>query len=304
MSSIIVTNQVITLFLILIVGYFARKRAILTSELTSGLTNFLINVTSPFMIISSFQFAFSKEMLASAGKILTFSFLAHIFSTLIGLIIFKKYPENIRKILRFTTTFSNCGFMGFPLLQSIYGKFGVFYGSIYVVGFNIFLWTIGVMIFTGERDLSAIKKAFLSPNIIAVLIGITTFILSLKIPTPIYSALEIIGEMTTPISMLVVGSTLAEMKLKELFSGFAVYYGTLIRLVIIPLLSLLITGLLNFEPLLQGVCVISTATPAAATTAIFAEKYNGDSAFASRIIVISTVLSIITLPFFIMLVKS
>lgn len=304
MSSIIVTNQVITLFLILIVGYFARKRAILTSELTTGLTNFLINVTSPFMIISSFQFDFSKEMLAFAGKILTFSFLAHIFSTLIGLIIFKKYPENIRKILRFTTTFSNCGFMGFPLLQSIYGKIGVFYGSIYVVGFNIFLWTVGVMIFTEKRDLSTIKNAFLSPNIIAVLIGITTFILSLKIPTPIYSALEIIGGMTTPISMLVVGSILAEMKLKELFSGFAVYYGTLIRLVIIPMLSLLITGLLNFEPLLQGVCVISTATPAAATTAIFAEKYNGDSAFASRIIVISTVLSIITLPFFIMLVKS
>mgnify|MGYP000902496940 FL=1 len=304
MSSSIVIGQVITLFLVLVVGFVSRKRGIFTASFISGLTDFLINVTAPLIIITSFQFEYSKEMLTSAGKILAFSFLAHTFSTLFGLVIFKKYPENIRKVLRFSTTFSNCGFMGFPLLQSIYGKIGVFYGSIFVVGFNIFLWTVGIMIFTEKRDLSTIKKAFLSPNIIAVLIGITTFILSLKIPSPVYAALEMIGEMTTPISMLVIGSILAEIKFKELFSGFAVYYGTLIRLVVIPFLSLLATCLLHFDPLLQGICVISTATPTAAFTTIFAKKYNGDAAFASRIIMISTVLSIITLPFFIMLVKS
>ncbi|HBT17272.1 MAG TPA: AEC family transporter [Firmicutes bacterium] len=303
MSSKIVINQVLTLFFILIIGFIARKKAVLTTSLAKGLTDLLLNVTAPLMIITSFQFEYSSEMLASAGKILAFSLFVHTFSLLIGMLIYNQYPENMRKVLLFTTIFSNCGFMGFPLLQSIYGKIGVFYGSIFVVGFNVFLWTIGVMIFTGNRDRATLKKLFLNPSLIAVLLGMTTFILSLKIPGPVYTALEVIGEMTTPLSMMIIGSILAEIKLNEIFPGFAVYYGTLMRLVIIPWLSLLATNLLRFTPMLRGICVLSTATPAATMTAIFAQKYNGDSSFASRIIIISTALSIITLPLFILLVN-
>jgi predicted permease len=246
---------------------------------------------------------YSRPMLAAAGQVFAFSLFLHLFAFLIGFVLYRPYPEPTRKVLRFVTIFSNCGFMGFPLLESLYGKTGVFYGSFYVFAFHLFIWTIGVRIFTGQQDRSSLKKVVTNPNIIAVGLGMVFFLLSIKLPAPVHSALAMVGAMNTPLSMLVVGSILSEIRFKELFSGFSLYYGTFARLVMIPLCSLFITNLLGFPPLLQGVCVLSTATPAAALTTAFAEEHNGDSHLASRLIFLSTVLSMGTLPFFAFLVN-
>lgn len=302
MSSAIVINQVLIFSVIMLVGFLARKKGVITPDITKGLSDVLVNITSPLMIFTSFQFAYSSDMLRSAGKVLAFSFCIHVFSLLLGMVIYNKYPKPIRTILRFTTIFSNCGFMGLPLLQGIYGKIGVFYSSIYIAVFNVLLWTVGVVIFTGQQRQTNIKRVLLNPNIIAVVLGLTTFLLSIKISGPLYSGLELIGGMTTPLSMLVIGSILAGVRIREMFSGFALYYGTFVRLLVIPGLTLLITDLYNLAPILQGVCVLSAAAPTASITAIFAEKHHGDSLFASRIIFFSTVLSLFTLPFFILLV--
>ena len=133
--------------------------------------------------------------------------------------------------------------------------------------------------------------------IIGVVLGLAA--LSIKIPAR-FSALELVGG--TTLSMLVIGSLLAGVGIRDLFSGSALYYGTFIRLVVIPGLTLLITSLYNLTPILQGVCVLCAAAPAASLTAIFAEKHNGDALFASRIIFFSTVLSLFTLPLFLLLV--
>lgn len=302
MSNNIITTQVLIFAVMMFVGFLARKKGVITPEVTKGLSDVLVNITSPLMIFTSFQFAYTSDMLRSAGKVLVFSLFIHLFSLLLGLVIYNMYPKPIRTILRFITVFSNCGFMGLPLLQGVYGKIGVFYGSIYLVVFSVLLWTVGVVIFTGKQGQNSLRRNLLNPNIIGVVLGLTTFVLSIKITGPVYSALELVGGMTTPLSMLVIGSLLAGVRIRDLFSGFALYYGTFIRLLAIPGLTLLITDLCNLTPILQGVCVLCAAAPTASITAIFAEKHNGDPLFASRIIFFSTVLSLFTLPLFLLLI--
>ena len=297
MDSRIVVNQVLILFLIMIIGFFARKKRVLTPDLTKGFTSLLLNVTCPLTIFTAFQLEYSASMLVSAGQALVFTMVIHLFSIVISLFLYNKYPTEIKQVLRFSTIFSNCGFMGFPLLQSIYGKTGVFYGSIYVIGFHLFIWTVGVSIFTGHQDRAALKKVLTNPNIIAVFLGIITFLLPIKLPAAVNSALEMVAAMNTPLSMLLVGSVLTEVKLTEMFTGFPVYYGTFVRLLLMPFCALLITDLFGFSPLLQGACVLVTATPVASLTTAFTEKYNGDSLLASRLTLLSTLGAIITLPF-------
>ena len=303
MSNSVVINQVLILFFIIIIGFIARKKDVITAAMTEDLTRLLLNVTSPLTIFTSFQLEFSRSMLLGAGQVFAFTIAIHLIALLISLALFNRYPEPVKRVLRFTTIFSNCGFMGLPLLQSIYGKSGVFYGSFYVMGFNLFVWTVGIRIFTGKQDESSWKKVLYNPNIIAVGLGLITFRLPVKLPMPVYSAMETVGAMNTPLSMLLVGATLTEVKPSELFSGWAIYYGSFVRLILVPFFALIATSLLNFPPLLQGVCVLITATPAAATTTAFATKYKGDTHLSSRLILLSTVLSVITLPFFVFLLN-
>jgi predicted permease len=303
MKSSVVINQVLVLFLVMLVGFFARKRKILTPVVSKGLTDLLLKIICPMAIYNSFRFTYSSSMLVSASQVLAFTIALNCFSILLGLALFNKYPVRTKQVLRFVTIFSNCGFIGYPILQIIYGKIGVFYGSIFNLGFNLFLWTVGVGIFTRRWDRSALKEAFTNPNMIAIFLGLITFIFSIELPSSINSVLEMLGGMNTQISMMLVGAVLAEVKPKEMFSGFPIYYGTLVRLLFMPICALIATSFLNLEPIVRGVCVLLTATPAASITTVFTEKYNGDSLLASRVTAFSTLCSMITLPFFMFLLS-
>ncbi|NSW91496.1 MAG: AEC family transporter [Firmicutes bacterium] len=303
MENLVVINQVIILFLTMITGFVAKKRDIINNDTIKKLSEILLRITLPAMIIFSYNRQFSKELLAKGGIMLVYSLAIHLFGILLGNIIYWKYPKNIKNVLKFVTIYSNCGYMGLPVLEALYGQTGIFYASIYITIFNILTWTNGVMIFTGEKDIKSMKKALVNPGIIAVFIGLVIFFFSIKLPYPILKTLEMFGSMTTPLSMLIIGALIANTDFKKLFSGFALYYVTAIRLIILPLLTLItlkITGINDYT--LLGSCVATAAMPAAANTAVFAERYNGDSVFASRVVAFSTIISMITIPVIFLLV--
>ncbi|HEX3048809.1 MAG TPA: AEC family transporter [Bacillota bacterium] len=295
-------HQALILFLIMAVGFYAKKRRILTNDLIKGLTELLINITVPLLTIASFNFDFSPKLLYNIGVIFAGSLGIHTLAFFLSKILFNKCAQNEKKVLQFSTVFSNCAFMGFPVLVSIYGKIGILYGSVYVVPFTIFLWTVGIWIYRGQRDSNSLGRIILNPGIVAVIIGLIIFSFSIKLPTPLYQAIDLIGSMTTPLAMIIIGAMLAGLKIKEVFGGLAIYYGTLIRLLLTPILVLGILILLGMKGVLLGVCVISTAMPTAANTVIFAEKFNGDATFASRIVFVSTLFSILTIPALLFLV--
>jgi hypothetical protein len=303
-SSGAVINQVLILFFIMLIGFIARKSNILNSSVNKKLSELLLKITSPLMVISSFQIDFTREILENVLIVFIFSITAHIASILLGHLLFRRSTAEKKKVMKFSAIYPNCGYMGFPLLESIFGGTGVLYGSVYVAVFNVFLWTNGVMIFTGSEKLNgkAIKKAMLNPGIVSVIIGILLFIFSIKLPGPAAKAIDLVGSMTVPLSMLIIGATIADCEFRKLLSGWELYYTAVIRLILLPVLAFAALKLLGLPDMLLKVCTLLVAMPVAATTAIFAELYDGDTIFASRVVVLTTLASIVTIPLLMMII--
>ena len=289
-------NQVMVLFIIMMVGFYAKKKKFLNNTVDKGLSELLINITLPFMIVTSFNIKYEAAMVNNAQKILLYSFLIHISLIFISKILFFKFPSNKQQVFRFITIFCNVGFMGYPVLESIYGGIGVFYAAIFNIPFNLLVWTVGVMLYTGEKDFKSMRKAMANPALIAVFIGLILFVFSIRLPVPIETSLKLVGSTTTPISMIIIGSMLAEMQFKNIFSDASIYYATFVRLLIVPMIIYVVLKFLKVDEFLLNICVILQAMPAAVTTAIIAEKYGGDSLLASQCVFITTIISVITIP--------
>lgn len=301
MNVTLIVNQVVVLFLIILVGFYARKRDIITADMTGKLSTLLLQVTQPLLVLSSFQFELSSAMLRNTALIVGGSLFVHLFSMLLAKFLYIRYPERIQKVLKFITVFSNCGFMGFPVLESVFGSKGVFYGALYVIPFNAMALSYGTMVFTGKSDKDTLKKILTHPIIISVALGMVIFLLQIQLPKPISQAISMVGSMTSPLSMLIVGCLLANIPFRQLLRGREIYVGSAVRLIVLPLMVYGILRLLPLPKEVFQVTVILTAMPAAANTAIFAEKFDGDAMLASRLISISTILSIFTIPLILML---
>ncbi|MFO7153771.1 MAG: AEC family transporter [Caldicoprobacter oshimai] len=303
METNVIISQIAVLFLIIVFGFFARKRNIISGDMTKKLSELILQVTQPLLIITSFNFDLSKEMLRNVGLIFLLSSGIHMFSMMVGWLLYFRYPYKIKSVLKYVTVFSNCGFMGFPVLESIFGSIGVFYGSIYVIPFNILTLSYGVMVFTGKNNKDTLKKILIHPVIISVAVGMILFLLQLRLPAPLYNAASMVGSMTSPLSMLIVGALLANMPIKKMFLGFPVYYGSVVRLIFLPVLVLAVLRFFALPDDILRTCVILTAMPAAVNTVIFAEKYGGDAELASRFVGISTMLSVVTIPLIMLLLQ-
>lgn len=296
MSGQIVLEQVILLFILMAVGFIAKKLGMLNSEVNKKLSEILLNITTPAIVIASFHVEFSRNLAISGIIVFSFSVIISMFSMLLGEVLFTRYPEEVRKVLKHLTVYPNCGYMGIPILGGLFGTEGIFYASIYMMVFNLFVWTNGVAIFTGNKGLKSVRGILINPGTVSVFVGTLIFVFSIRLPAPVFGALDALGSMTVPLSMLIIGALIADVRLISIFKGSAVYVASLLRLIALPLISFIGLCLLGFPPQLVTACVALVAMPAAVNTAIFAEKFGGDSSFASKCVAFTTLLSIATLP--------
>jgi predicted permease len=283
------------------VGFISAKLKVIDKILIKGLSNLLINVSLPCLIITTFNFSFTKEMLHNSIIVIIITFAIHLFAIILSRILFYKYNKKDQQVLSFIVIFSNCAFMGFPIVSSVYGKEGLFYTSIYNIVFTLMVWTYGAYLFSEKKDKSGLFKILINPSIIATFIGIFTFMFSIKLPSPVQGTLSMIGNMTTPLSMLVIGASLINIRFSDIATSFKIYFVSLIRLLIVPIVLILALKFINLPYIIKGTIVLLTAMPAAAITAIFAEAGDGDVELSSKIILISTILSAFTIPLIILL---
>lgn len=292
----IVLNKIISLFLIILIGAYGTRKSIINEEVNKGLRKILLEITLPLLVINSFSFEFSEGM----GRNVLISFIYSIAFMIVGAIIsyifLFPFKGEKKKILHFANVFSNCGFIGFPIINSIFGAEGVVYTSIFNMVFTIALWTYGVMIFSDKMSKDNIKKVLLNPAIIAVYLGIPMMLFNIKLPAFLLDTTKIVGDMTAPISMIIVGSILSKVKIKDVFKEFSIYYGSLIKLIIIPLGLLIIKKVLNDNSTIINTIIIVQAMPAAAMTSIFAADFNKEEEYSAIVVFITTLLSIITIP--------
>lgn len=199
-------------------------------------------------------------------------------------------------MLQFANVFSNCGFIGFPIIDSIYGAEGVVYTSIFNLFFNIFVWSYGVALYSDKLDKKSLKKIVVNPGIVAVYIGLPMMLFNISLPSFFSKSITTVGNMTTPLSMIIIGCILTKINIKDAFKDWIVYYESLIRLIVIPLGIFVIAKVIKDDSILMKTIIILQAMPAGTMASIMAENLDKDSSFAAIIIFVTTLLSIVTFP--------
>lgn len=299
----IILNKILGLFLIILIGVYGTKKEIITEEVNKGLRKILLEITLPLLIVNSFTFTFDDSMKKNVFMAFIYSAIFMLIGGIISYVFLMPLKSEKKKILHFANVFSNCGFIGFPLINSIYGAEGVVYTSIFNMIFTIALWTYGVMIFTNSISKENIKKVFVNPAVIAVYIGIIIMIFKITLPTFIIDTTKIVGDMTAPISMIIVGSILSKVKIKDIFKEISIYYGALIKLIIIPSILYLISLLIKDRSNVINTLIILQGMPAAAMTSILAADYNKEKEYSAIVVFVTTLLSMFTIPILAQIIK-
>ena len=284
------------LFLLVAAGVVLRKMGILPEGAKSILTDLVIYLILPCNIINSFFIEFNLDILKGFAIILTIASLIQVGCLILAKVLYHREPERRKKVLQYGTVCSNAGFMGNPIAEGVYGAEGLMYASIFLIPQRIVMWSAGVSYFTESPDRkTVVKKVLTHPCIIAVYIGLFLMITRLPLPAFLQNTVRNIGGCTTTISMVLIGAILAEVEPGSILDRGIVTYA-LIRLFLLPLLVYLSCRTFHVTPLLSGVSVLLTGMPAGSTTAILAAKYEGDYIFATKCVVVTTLLSLVTIP--------
>lgn len=295
-NFIMISQQVLILFILIAVGFLCGKKGILNDSSSKGLTDIVLYAVTPCVMISAFQREFSAELL---GKILTAVICAALIlsgSILIANLVFRNKDESIKKVLRFATVFSNCGFMSLPLQKAILGDDGWFYGSIFVAVFNIFVWTYGLVSMSGDRKMLSIKKIAFNPGIVGVVIAFILFVCKINLPYIISQPVDYLAALNTPLPMLIIGYYLSQANFKRAFTSLGTYIAMALRMILIPLAATFVMLIFNVDKTILVAFIIASTAPTAATTTMFAAKYNRDVELSVSIVASTTVISIVTMP--------
>ena len=249
----------------------------------------------PCNIFSAFHKGITPEMLRQCLVVLIAAFGLQILVYILNKFLYFKFPIERRVVMQYATITNNAAFMGLPILGAVFGSPGVLYGSIALVPMRVLMWTSGLSLFTRMEAKATFKVLATHPCIWAVILGLAYIFVPFELPAFLYNAITNVGDTVRVLPMFVVGSILSDVKPKEILDKDCFYY-SLFRLVVIPAIMFAALTLLRIDPLVTGVVVLASAMPAANATAMLAEKYGQDSAFASKLIFVSVMLSIITLP--------
>lgn len=294
-SFLIVGSQVLILFLLIALGFLGGKLKITTKEGVKSMNDIMLYFVTPCVIINAFQREFDQQLLHNLLLSVLAAFISHFFSYFLAVLLIRNKNYSKKKVLRFAAMFSNCGFMALPLLDALLGSEGVFYGAAYVAVFNLLVWSFGQYIMAKDPSEFKLRKCVLNPGFISVVIGFILFITSFSLPKILATPIEYMSNLNTPVAMLIIGYTFSTLDLREMINLREEYLTIIIRLVISPILLLGIFYAMGYRGVLFVSCIVSASAPIAATTTMFAIKYDGDEALASKLVAVSTLLSIITM---------
>ncbi|MBQ2730413.1 MAG: AEC family transporter [Clostridia bacterium] len=317
-QPITVIEKIAMLFLVLLCGLYAARRGFFNEKTPRALSLFLVNVTQPALIVASFDMEYSEEKLSTGLFIVAASVVIHAAAIVLARLFFYKTRDaDQNRVYRYALIFCNCSFLGFPVLDAIFGKgVGVFYGTFYCIVFNVLNFTYGIhLLRRGRGEKPKWYRAILNPGVLSTLIGVVLYLLRLRLSDlpgegfdvvgrVLFSTLSMVGDLTFPLSMVIVGALIASMRPKELFLRPSLYLFCLVKNLGMPLLTLGGCLLLGIRGEIGLLCVTMSAVPTAASCAIFAETYHSDSAHAARLVGLSTLVSVVTLPCMVLLANA
>ena len=320
MSFIGVLITVVFLILLALPGFIFAKLKMLPEKAAETITVIVLYCCQSLLVITSFQKrAFDPQIGINMLWVALIALCVHLFMFLILKLVFVKKQEDTKiRALKFASVFSNCGFMGFPFLQSLFAGAEhqtllaeiMIYGAVIIGVFNLLTWTFGVYIMTGDKNQVSVKKIATNPVIISLIIGFLLFVIIQKplveiapensfldnVLTKLMHSMNFFSEMVTPCSMIVIGIRLAHINLKQLFMDKWAYVSSFFKLIVMSIVSMLAVAFLPVDNTIKYAIFFLLSMPSATNTAMFAVKFNADSDFAAVAVLLSTILSVITIP--------
>lgn len=291
-----ILNQTIIMLILIMIGVLCAKLKIISSSANKELSQFVLQVVNPVVIFMSYQKDYEPRLVKNLLLTFALSVVAFALTIIIAYILIRKKENRDTEVERFSAIYSNCAFMGIPLVSALFGDEGVFYLTAFITVFNLVIWTHGVITISGEKDFRQVIKVFYSPTMIAIVLGIITFFLKIKLPEVPNKALGFIKEINTPMAMIVSGVTISATNVPKLIKNIRVYIICIIKLLIVPLILTLIFSPFDIDEKVRMTVIVAVASPPAAMCTLFCLKYNKNSVYASEIFAAGTILSVLSLP--------
>lgn len=299
MDIMVVFQTMLKLFLLLILGFVLFKCHIFDEYTNKKISALIVNVASPMLIISSIAGVEGNDksivfLMIGAGILMYIGFI------ILGKIINRifPFPKKDWPVYECMVVFANTGFMGYPVLLDVFGQEAVFYASLIHMAFNFFVYTYAIMCLTKSDD-SEFKlnfKQLLTPGIVLIFIGILIYLFDMQIPSVLMDTINSVGSLTAPLSMMMIGSSLAVYPIKDSFTDWRSYVFAFVRLIIVPFMTMIVCRLLHINPYYANITIITNAMPVGSMVLMLATQYNANVKIVTRNIVVSTLLSVITIP--------
>ena len=293
--------KTLVMTILALVGVFSYRRKIVDEELNKKLSDLVLTIFTPILLFTSFQKEYTKDLLI--GLLISAGLSGVSFLAIWGIskITVRKQDRDYACVEHIAIMYSNCGFIGIPMAQGIFGTDGVLYMTAYVAMANFLLWSHGVIVMSGKADVKSVKKVFTSPTILSIVLGVACFFLQIRMPQIIEEPMEMIAGMNTPMAMFVAGVNIAQADLKHIFVKRRLYWLSFVKLIIMPAALVALFWFLPVQKIIKTVMVLASSCPVGVTGSLFALRYGKDAVYASELFAMSTIISIITVPFMILL---
>ena len=295
-NLILIGQQVLVLFILIAVGFVCGKTGVITEHASKKMTDIVLYIVTPCVMVNAFQREFSVDLLGQVFIAAGIAVAVLTVSVFLTKLVFHDRDEARRKVLQFSVVFSNCGFMSLPLQKALLGDEGMFFGSVFVAIFNVVVWTYGLVDMSGDKKQLSLKRLAMNPGIIGFAAGLLVFITGVQLPVFISQPILHLANLNTPLPMLIIGFYLSNAKLGRVFADRGAYLSMVLRLALVPVAVLFAMAPFGLNRNLVIAFVIACSAPTAATTTMFAAKFNRDVELSVGIVAASTLLSIITMP--------
>ena len=300
---ILIFEQLLKMFFIMVLAFVCYKIKLVDQKGNKTVSDLLLLVVNPILIITVYQTGYKPELVR--GLLLAFVAAAatHIIGIVISTLLIRPKAGADYCIERFNAMYSNCGFIGIPLIGSALGDTGIFYLSAYMVMFNLFSWTHGVVLMEKKFSMKNLREGLVSPMFIATLAAVLLFFLQLKIPSVLLDSMNYIADMNTPLAMMVAGFSVAQADIVKMCRNLRLYYTSAIKLIIFPICTIPLLLLFNLPTDVAMTILIAAACPSATTGTMMAIRYNQNYSYSSEIFSMTTVLAVVTMPVLVLIAE-
>lgn len=287
-----------TLFAMMLVGALLKKRGLIDESGKRCLTDLCVNVVIPCNIFKSCLIEFNGTIFRSCALLLASAVVMQALCLILNKFLFFRCAPQQKKVLQYCTIVPMSGFLGNPIAEGIYDEIGVLYTSIFLIPMRIVMWSVGTSYFVADAEVDkkkVVRNILTHPCLAAIYLGLFFMATQIPLPSLVTETVRYIGNCNSALTMFIVGTILADVKLTAIFDRAAALF-SLLRLAVLPAAALGVGRLLGLDPVSLGVSVLMTGMPAGATAAIFASRYHSDAPFATKCVVLSTLASMVTLP--------